>query len=590
MKLKIMVIFSIMFLVMSSVLGAATLQLEDVTLTDANGQASMPINLEGSPTNIDGSGAAFTIIYDANLVLDSVESDFFDTFAAQFQAADTPQPYSTSVDGYDQPLVVNDNTDANMAMIAAARATATNSTNQLFRLKFSLKNGVTEGTFPVSIKPTTLDNEAAGYLVPEDIPILVGSDPTKPYTSNDAYPVIIDNAKNKDDGMSLYANIGNVILQGGIDSDNDGLTDSKEIEIGTNPNNPDTDGDGLNDSEDPDPLDPFSDVQATPTVMDAGGTVLIAGVSAVDGDVIVAYVDGDLLCGKAKYGEIADGRYLVHIYGDDTSTNGIKEGAVNGDIVTFKVFSKTDWTLYDLSIVAGSGSNSWQNGDQREINLETASSQKIPLISGWNLISFGVNKCFYTGEEPTVSMIDGIEYESVSGMKDVLMSIDGQYDIVRGFDSTGAKTFNPANAWFSDMKYMAVGYGYWIKVKDTANFDNDGYIYLEINGALASSSANISLSNGWNLVGYIGTTVKYTGTIPDVAFPTGIVTELVGSLKDDIFDSITDNYSIVRGFDKTGAKTFNPANAWFSDMKYVGPGYGYWIKVNDNVTDVNLQW
>ena len=32
-----------------------------------------------------------------------------------------------------------------------------------------------------------------------------------------------------------------------IDSDNDGLLDKKEKEIGTDPNNPDTDGDGLND-------------------------------------------------------------------------------------------------------------------------------------------------------------------------------------------------------------------------------------------------------------------------------------------------------------------------------------------------------
>ena len=48
-----------------------------------------------------------------------------------------------------------------------------------------------------------------------------------------------------------------------IDSDNDGLTDEEEAEIGTDPFNPDTDGDGLTDWEEleigSDPLDPDTD-------------------------------------------------------------------------------------------------------------------------------------------------------------------------------------------------------------------------------------------------------------------------------------------------------------------------------------------
>ncbi len=49
-----------------------------------------------------------------------------------------------------------------------------------------------------------------------------------------------------------------------IDSDNDGLTDDMEMQIGTDPNNPDTDGDGLTDGEevnsyDTDPLNADTD-------------------------------------------------------------------------------------------------------------------------------------------------------------------------------------------------------------------------------------------------------------------------------------------------------------------------------------------
>lgn len=54
------------------------------------------------------------------------------------------------------------------------------------------------------------------------------------------------------------------IIAGDLDSDGDGLTDRHELEIGTDPYNPDTDGDGLTDGEEvlkykTDPLNPDSD-------------------------------------------------------------------------------------------------------------------------------------------------------------------------------------------------------------------------------------------------------------------------------------------------------------------------------------------
>jgi len=61
---------------------------------------------------------------------------------------------------------------------------------------------------------------------------------------------------------------GEVIVAFENDSDQDGLPDSEEVDIGTDPNNPDTDGDGINDGREvqdgTDPLDPCDSIEGTP--------------------------------------------------------------------------------------------------------------------------------------------------------------------------------------------------------------------------------------------------------------------------------------------------------------------------------------
>ncbi len=206
----------------------------------------------------------------------------------------------------------------------------------------------------------------------------------------------------------------------------------------------------------------------------------------------------------------------------------------------------------------------------------------IPLHAGWNLISFPANRCYYLASagQPTVSMIDGIEYVSVDGIGDILTSIDGRYSYVQGFDSTGAKTYNLTP--FSNMQYMAAGYGYWIKVND----DVSGLIYLEIEGDPVPATASIPLQSGWNLVGYLGGSVQYVDAEPAVHFPDNRTMSPVADIP-SIFNSIAGQYSYVQGFDETGAKTYNLTP--FSNFKYVGPGYGYWIKVNEGASPA-LRW
>jgi hypothetical protein len=55
---------------------------------------------------------------------------------------------------------------------------------------------------------------------------------------------------------------------------------------------------------------------------------------------------------------------------------------------------------------------------------------------------------------------------------------------------------------------------------------------------------------------------------------------MVTSLLNDSFCSISNELLIVQGFD-TEPRAMNPENAIASNMKYVGPGYGYWIKIQE---------
>ncbi|KPA12240.1 hypothetical protein MHK_007554, partial [Candidatus Magnetomorum sp. HK-1] len=69
-------------------------------------------------------------------------------------------------------------------------------------------------------------------------------------------------------------------------------------------------------------------------------------------------------------------------------------------------------------------------------------------------------------------MIQDIEYNEVDSIAAILKSIEGKYSYVWGFDIEGVKTYNLTP--LSDMRYMAAGYGYWIKIKEDAYENNQG--------------------------------------------------------------------------------------------------------------------
>jgi hypothetical protein len=170
-------------------------------------------------------------------------------------------------------------------------------------------------------------------------------------------------------------------------------------------------------------------------------------------------------------------------------------------------------------------------------------------------------------------MPEGTTHESVASIADVLTSIAGQYVVVRSFDATGAHTFDPTiPPFFNDLTYIAGGYGYWINMIGPAQ--------LSLEGPPLDPAVPLPLHDGWNLVGYWRSDVRYKGLVePTAAFPDGVGFTSVSSIS-DILTSIIDLVTVVRSFDAEGAHTFDPnIPEFFNDLDYIGPGYGYWVKV-----------
>ncbi|MCI5188333.1 MAG: hypothetical protein D3905_00770 [Candidatus Electrothrix sp. AS4_5] len=172
------------------------------------------------------AAAVFTVTYNADqLVLNSIDSDFFSTFLEQWNATypipNPLPPVSVEINGqtYTRPLVFHndDGTSQGKIRLAAARAKAGMPT-VLFTLHFTVKNTATTGIYPLSIEPTVVNNTAAGYdAAGEAVSMLIGAVEGETNLAL-AYPAYSPDIVN-----------GSVAIQEGVlDTDNDGIDDNWE--------------------------------------------------------------------------------------------------------------------------------------------------------------------------------------------------------------------------------------------------------------------------------------------------------------------------------------------------------------------------
>jgi len=119
---------------------------------------------------------------------------------------------------------------------------------------------------------------------------------------------------------------------------------------------------------------------------------------------------------------------------------------------------------------------------------------------------------------------------------------------------------------------VAAGYGYWIKMKQAATWS--------VTGRRLPPSRTLALQSGWNLVGYWGLDVRHVGPAPTVPFPAGVTFQPVLAIA-DVYPGLSPALTQVWSYDGNGDHTYQPGGpATPSPVTYVGPGYGYWLKVS----------
>lgn len=166
----------------------------------------------------------------------------------------------------------------------------------------------------------------------------------------------------------------------------------------------------------------------------------------------------------------------------------------------------------------------------------------ISLNAGWNLLSLDV-----TPEQPSVDSIFNTFTPS-------------NLEIAVGFDN-GAIVYDPLLPPFlNSLNTLQDGYGYWVKLAEDD--------VLEITGTCLLDTFKRNFDAGWNLIAY-----------PPAA------TSDPGNYFENEIES--NNLINVSGYDM-GTFVYNPSLPPFlNSLDSLRNGYGYWIKLNNAVTNKN---
>ena len=185
---------------------------------------------------------------------------------------------------------------------------------------------------------------------------------------------------------------------------------------------------------------------------------------------------------------------------------------------------------------------------------QAIATHSIPLVVGWNLISFNV-------------------HPDNTAIATVLASIAGNYNLVYAWDATGAHSASgnwmkyappPAPPFANTLSNLDETMGFWIRMTAADT--------LEVTGTVpVTTNINLSVNaGGWNLV----------------AYPSGENRSLPAALSNY---GVGTDFSLVYAFHADDVpdpwKLFNRTGPPFAnDLTQLTPGWGYWIKISVNHT------
>jgi hypothetical protein len=301
------------------------------------------------------------------------------------------------------------------------------------------------------------------------------------------------------------------------------------------------------------------------------------------------------LVGAGRF-EGTTGGLSMTVIGDNPATDNIVEGCRTGDDLLLVYRSNADGKEYYAFDNGAGGPLAlvWGAGAPEAVTPRFIEGNRYPLrTGGWNLFGYGTLHGYRTdlagGLSGGLTAVPGHidEYVANVGESFPLKSIEGKYDRILGNSGSGMKSFQPSLPQFATLDNVAPGYGYFIKVKPSAR----ELVWVTVPGPAATSAATFAnVPAGYALLSFFdeGSRYRMTG-YDDSAELTSLRTLATETASTDAGASIGAVWGAIAGkfdrlvmYDAAGAKLFVPAlPAQFNTMKYIAPGYGYWIKVTD---------
>ena len=278
----------------------------------------------------------------------------------------------------------------------------------------------------------------------------------------------------------------------------------------------------------------------------------IENLGLVEGDEIAIF-DGDK-CVGVKVLDKNSFNTLIDIVAsqDDNSGNGFTED----NKIYFKLWDsvnqieKTNFSYeyYDVQTNQLLSDNTFSSNEDRTVILKNNKMEKqtITLNKGWNIVSFSVM--------PDNSSIDNI-----------LQPVIDDGSLLKVIDEQGKRLIYSAltKNWINQIGNINNDRGYLIKVDKDVSFS--------LNGNTVTYPVEISLSSGWNIIGYS-------------------LNQSQNAL--DVFSILIDTNELEKVIDEKGNRLLYSALSknWINQIGELSNGKGYQVKVNnDSLIDIILK-